>query len=86
MVRRGTVGSASACWKAGPRDHREVCPIELTSDEEMERGLGECTVLYECDWMIVFIRNMRNKQNEWHTATKPKQKLSAQSYLDGQHL
>jgi hypothetical protein len=24
--------------------HREVCPIELTSDEEMERGLGECIV------------------------------------------
>jgi hypothetical protein len=35
------------------RHHREVCPTELTSDEEMERGLGECTVSYECDWMIV---------------------------------
>jgi hypothetical protein len=26
------------------RHHREFCPTELTSDEEMERGLGECIV------------------------------------------
>jgi hypothetical protein len=26
------------------RHHREVCPTELTSDEEIEGGLGECIV------------------------------------------
>ncbi len=26
------------------RHHREVCPTELTGDEEMERGLGECII------------------------------------------
>jgi hypothetical protein len=52
------------------RHHREVCPTELSSNEEMERGLGEC--MYECDCMIVcMLQNMKNKQKEWHTATKP---------------
>jgi hypothetical protein len=35
-----------------PRHHREVFPTELTSDEEMERGLGEwrwINILHECD-------------------------------------
>jgi hypothetical protein len=77
MVRRGSVGSVSACWKAGPssiRHRREVFPTEPMSDEEMERGLGECTVLYECDWMIVqyeCYKKYKNKQKEWHAATKP---------------
>jgi hypothetical protein len=34
------------------RHHREVFATELTSDEEIERGPGECrriNVLYECD-------------------------------------
>ncbi len=63
MVRRGSVGSASACWKAGTSSilgsaphGSTVFPTELTSDEEMERGLGEwrrINVLYECDWMNV---------------------------------
>ncbi len=26
------------------RHHKEVCPTELTSDEEMKRGLGKCIV------------------------------------------
>jgi hypothetical protein len=34
------------------RHHREVCPTELTSDEEM--GETSANVLYECDWMIVW--------------------------------
>jgi hypothetical protein len=63
MVRRCSVGSASACWKAGPSSilgsaphWGTVFPTELTSDEEMERGLGKLrriNVLYECDWMNV---------------------------------
>jgi hypothetical protein len=56
MVRRGTVGSASACCKVrfSARHHREVFPTEHTSYEEMERDLSEwwwINVLYECDWM-----------------------------------
>jgi hypothetical protein len=58
MVRRGSVDSTSAGCKAGPRvrfsarDHREVFPTDLTSDEEMH---GErprrmaMDVFYECD-------------------------------------
>jgi hypothetical protein len=46
------VAQLVACWLAGrqarvrfsAQHHREVCPTELTSDEEMERGLGECIV------------------------------------------
>ncbi len=37
------------------RHHREVCPTELTSNEEMERGLGECIVwmwLDDCMYVI----------------------------------
>ena len=50
--------------------HREVCPTELTSDEELERA--SANVLYECDCMIVcMLENMKNNQKEWHTATKP---------------
>jgi hypothetical protein len=45
MVRRGSVGSASASCKAGPSSflghHKEVFPTEHTSDEEMERGFSE---------------------------------------------
>jgi hypothetical protein len=33
---------------------------------------ASANVLYECDWMIVcMLENMKNKQKEWHTATKP---------------
>jgi hypothetical protein len=61
MVRRGTVGSASACWKAGPSSilgsaPQGGSPTEQTSDEEMERGLSKwrrINVLYECDGMNV---------------------------------
>jgi hypothetical protein len=39
------------------------------------RGLGEwrwINVLYECDWMdVCMLLNMKNKQKEWHRATKP---------------
>jgi hypothetical protein len=46
MVRRGSVGSASACCKAGPSSilgsaPQGGSPTEQTSDEEMERGLSE---------------------------------------------
>jgi hypothetical protein len=61
MVRRGSVGSASACCKAGPSSilgsvPQEGSPTEQTSDEEIERGLSErrrINVLYECDCMNV---------------------------------
>ena len=39
------------------RHHREVCPTEHRSDEEMERGLSKwrrINVLYECDCMNVY--------------------------------
>ncbi len=58
MVRRGSVGSASACCKAGPSSilgsapQGRFFPTEQTSDEEMERGLSEwrwINVLYKCD-------------------------------------
>jgi hypothetical protein len=42
------------------RHHREGFPTELTSDEEMERNLGEwrrMNVLYECDgWNVCTIK------------------------------
>ncbi len=52
-------------------------PRRTTSDEEMERGFREwrrINVLYECDWMSVcmyVIKIWKNKQKEWHPATKP---------------
>ena len=40
---------------------------------------ASANVLYECDCMIVCIlENMKNKQKEWHTATKPLKKIQAQ--------
>jgi hypothetical protein len=61
MVRRGSVGSASACFKAGPSSilgsaPQGGSPTEQTSDEDMEKGLSEwrrINVLYECDCMNV---------------------------------
>ncbi len=61
MVRRGSVGSAPACCKAGPSSilgsaPQGGSPTEQTSDEGMERGLSEwrrINVLYECDRMNV---------------------------------
>jgi hypothetical protein len=60
LVRRGSVGSASACCKAGPRSILDSAPqggshTEQSSDEEMERGLSEwqrINVLYECMYVI----------------------------------
>jgi hypothetical protein len=53
-------------------------PMSLLSDEELERGPGEwrrINVSYECDWMMYsmygMLLNMKNKQKEWHPATKP---------------
>ncbi len=51
MVRHGTVGSASACCKAGPSSilgsaPQGGFPNECKSDEEMERDLGECIFNY----------------------------------------
>ncbi len=63
MVRRGSlwcgVAQLVARWLAGrqarvrfsARHHREVCPTELSSDEEKKEA--SANVLYECDWMIV---------------------------------
>jgi hypothetical protein len=55
MVRRGSVGSVSACCKAGPSSISGRCfPSEQTSDEEMKRGLSKwrwINVLYEFDRM-----------------------------------
>ncbi len=57
MVRRCSVGRASACCKAGPSSilgsaPQGGFPTELTSDEDMERDLSEwrrINVLFECD-------------------------------------
>jgi hypothetical protein len=50
MVRRGSVGSASACRKAGPSSILgSVFPTELTSDE-MERG--------PCEWRRINVLNV----------------------------
>ncbi len=38
MLRRGSVGRASARDRFSARHHREGHPTELSSDEEMERG------------------------------------------------
>jgi hypothetical protein len=62
IARRLAVRQARVRFSA--RHHREVFPTELTSDEEMERDLGE--------WRrINFSKNMKNKQEEWHHAIKP---------------
>jgi hypothetical protein len=50
LARRLAVRQARVRFSA--RHHREVFPTELTSDEEMERDLGEwrrINVLNECD-------------------------------------
>ncbi len=68
-MRRSSVGSVSVHWKAGPISilgwhPREVFPAELTSDEEMERNLGEwrrMNVLYECDGMNIFIVYLKKR-------------------------
>jgi hypothetical protein len=61
LVRRGSVGSTTACCKAGPSSilgsaPQGGSPTEQTSNEEMERGLSEwrrMNVLYEWDCMNV---------------------------------
>jgi hypothetical protein len=71
VARRLAVRQARVRFSA--RHHREVIPTEHKSDEEMERGLSEwrrINVLYECDCMNVSYKNMKNKQKEWHHATK----------------
>jgi hypothetical protein len=54
------------------RHHREVFPTE---PQAMRRWrIASANVLYECDWMIVLYecyKKYKNKQKEWHTATKP---------------
>jgi hypothetical protein len=56
----------------------EVFPTE---PQAMRRWRGaSANVLYECDWMIVlyecYKKKYKNKQKEWHTATKPLKKKS----------
>ncbi len=71
MVRRGSVGSASACCKAGPSSilgsapQGGFFPLSLHSDEEMEKGPGEwrwISGLYECDRMNVCTVYYENKK------------------------
>ncbi len=82
MVRRGSVGSASACCKAGPSSIPGSAAQGGSSHWAFKRwGDGErpqrmamdkCIVwmwLNEC--MYVIKKNMKNKQKEWHPATKP---------------
>jgi len=52
MVRRGSVGSGSACWKAGPSSILGSAPqggFSPLSTSAMRRGLGEWRWMYECD-------------------------------------
>ncbi len=85
MVRRGSVwcgvAQYGAAWLAvrqarvrfSARHHREGLTTELSSNEEMERGPSKwrwINVLYECE-MNVCMKNMKNKQKEWHPVTKP---------------
>ncbi len=76
MVRRGSVGSASACWKAGPSSILGLAPQGGLSHWAVKRwgdGDGEWPRrMYSMNvigWLYVI--NMKNKQKEWHTATKP---------------
>jgi hypothetical protein len=51
---------------------RKGFPTELTSDEEMERNLGEwrrINVLYECDGMNVCTIKYQNKQQTYVNPT-----------------
>ncbi len=76
LVRRGSIGSASACWKAGPSSIPGSAPQGglshwAISDEEMENGLGECIVwmwLDDCTvWMLKTKYIYINKQKEFST-------------------
>ncbi len=68
------------CVRFSARHHRGVFTTELTSDEEMKRDLGEwrrINVQYwmnVIEWMYSYVINMKNKQKEWHPATKPLKK------------
>jgi len=71
MVRRGSVGSASACCKTGPSSilgsapQGGFFPLSLQSDEEMEKGPGERhrrSGLYEWDWVYVCTVSYENKK------------------------
>ncbi len=86
MVRRGSVGSASACCKAGPSSILGSAPQGGSSHWAFKRrGDGErpqrmtmdkCIVwmwLNECMY-VCYKKNMKNKQKEWHPATKPLKK------------
>ncbi len=78
-MRRSSVDSGSACCMArvriSARHPRDVFPTERSSDEEMERNLGEwrrVNVLYECDGMNVCTieKIIKINEKEWHHATK----------------
>jgi hypothetical protein len=53
------------------RHHREVFPTEQQAMRRWREA--SANVLYECDWMYCMnvIKKYKNKQKEWHTATKP---------------
>ncbi len=82
-MRRGSVGSASACCKAGPSSILSSAPqggspTEQTSDEEMERGLSEwrrINVLYECMYVCYKIWKIKTKRvASCHQTLKKKKK------------
>ncbi len=59
MVRRGSVGSASACWKAGTSS----VPLSLQAMRRWREA--SANVLHKCDWMIeCMLENMKNKQKK----------------------
>jgi hypothetical protein len=77
MVRRGSVGSASACLfdsQLGTTGRSFPLSHKRRGDGERPRRMYCMNVLYACDWMIVLYecyKKYKNKQKEWHTATKP---------------
>ncbi len=76
MVRRGSVGSALACCKPGPSSILGSAPQGGVSHwAYMRWGNGERPqrmVMDKCImWLWMLKKSMKNKQKEWHHATKP---------------
>ncbi len=67
------LGGRQARVRFSARHHREVFPTEPQAMRRWREA--SANVMYECDWMIVlyecYQKNKKNKQKEWHTATKP---------------
>ncbi len=86
MGRRGSVGSASACCKAGPSSILGSAPQGSFPHWAHKRwGYGErlqrmatdvCIVI---EWMYVCYKKWKINKKEWHPATKP---LKKKIYLE----